>query len=71
VGSVVHKAFLEIDEDGTEAAAATAVMMEAGSAPPQPGQPVEFVADRPFVFAVRDLQTGAVLFLGRVADPTA
>lgn len=71
ISAVVHKAFLEIDEEGTEAAAATAVMMEGGSAPSEPVEPVEFVADRPFLFAVRDLQTGAVLFLGRIADPTA
>jgi serpin B len=68
ISEVVHKAFVKIDEEGTEAAAATAVIMERGAPPPSG---VEFRADHPFIFLIRDLKTGAILFLGRVLDPTA
>jgi serpin B len=68
IGSVIHQANITVGEEGTEAAAATAVAGEAGSAPPE-DEPVELVFDRPFVFALRDTVSGAVLFLGRVADP--
>jgi serpin B len=66
IGEVVHKTFLDVAEKGTEAAAATAVVMRTGSAM-QP-MPV-FTADRPFAYALRDLTTGLVLFAGRLADP--
>lgn len=66
VGDVVHKAFVSVDEKGTEAAAATAVVM-AGNAMPQ--KPVKLTLDRPFVFGIRDRATGAFVFLGRVATP--
>jgi serpin B len=69
IGSVVHQAFVNVDEHGTEAAAATAVMMSAGAAPPSE-KPVVFRADHPFLFLVRDTQNGAVLFAGRLADPS-
>jgi serpin B len=65
-----HKAFIEVNEKGTEAAAATALSMRAGSAMPTEA-PKSFVCDHPFAFAIRDTQTGAILFLGQVADPTA
>ncbi len=68
ISAVVHEAFIAVDEEGTEAAAATAVVVSATSAPLDP---VELVVDRPFLFAIRDVPTGAVLFLGRVLDPTA
>ena len=68
IDEVVHKAFLEVDEKGTEAAAATAVIMKTTSVSPQ--RPRVFTADRPFVLAIRHRETGAVLFLGRVADPS-
>jgi serpin B len=58
-----------VDESGTEAAAATAVVFRATSA--GPGDPVTMTVDRPFLFALRDLPTGAILFLGRVVDPSA
>jgi serpin B len=66
---VFHKAFVKVDERGTEAAAATAVvMMRAGGMP----RPVpEFKADHPFLFFILDEATGLVLFMGRVAEPTA
>jgi serpin B len=63
---VVHKAFVAVDEAGTEAAAATAVMTLRGEAPTKTA---EFRADRPFLFLIRDTKTGTVLFLGRVSDP--
>ncbi len=69
LGDVVHKAFVAVDETGTEAAAATAVAVRAGAAV-APSPPVDFRADHPFVFFIRDTR-GTVLFMGRVADPTA
>ncbi len=68
IGVVIHQANITVDEQGTEAAAATAVGMRATSAPMDP--PVELTIDRPFLYAVRDTVTGAVLFLGRVSDPS-
>ncbi len=68
IAAVVHQANITVDEAGTEAAAATAVAMAATSMP-APLEPVTLAVDRPFVFALRDLATGAILFLGRVADP--
>ena len=68
IGAAVHAADITVDEAGTEAAAATAVGMEATSAPID-GEIVTVVADRPFIFAVRHVETGAPLFVGRVADP--
>jgi len=67
ISAVVHEAVIEVNEQGTEAAAATAVVMRPTSMPaPVP----EFRADHPFIFLVRENQTGSVLFLGRVVDPT-
>jgi len=69
ISHVFHKAFVKVDEEGTEAAAATAVVMaEAGAAPPSEPPP-EFRADHPFLFFLRDLRSGAILFAGRVEDP--
>jgi serpin B len=68
IGKVFHKAFVKVDEKGTEAAAATAVLMpKAGSA--APAEPIPFKADHPFLFFIRDNASGLVLFMGRVADP--
>lgn len=69
IGDVLHKAFIAVDEQGTEAAAATTVLM-AGSAAPE-DEPLEVTIDRPFIFLIRDAQTGAILFMGRVMDPSA
>ena len=69
---ILHKAFVEVNEEGTEAAAATAMALEVRSAAapaPTPPPPV-FRADHPFFFVIRDRVTGAILFLGRVTDPT-
>jgi serpin B len=68
ISNVIHQANIDVDEKGTEAAAATAVVMRATTAMPE--EPVAFRADRPFLFALRDVPTGAVLFLGRVGDPS-
>jgi serpin B len=72
INRVIHKAFVETDEAGTEAAAATAVTMALGSvAQPAPAPPPRnFRADHPFLFVIKHEPTGAVLFLGRVLDPT-
>ena len=64
IGDVYHKAFVAVDEAGTEAAAATAVVMQKAMAGSQ------VTIDRPFVFLIRDIQTGALLFLGQVVDPS-
>lgn len=68
ISDVVHQAFIAVDEKGTEAAAATAVVFRATAAPLQP---LTLRVDRPFLFAIQDDETGALLFLGRVVDPTA
>jgi serpin B len=68
IADVIHQAFIAVDEKGTEAAAATAVVMRATSAPLQP---IELKIDRPFLFMIQDDETGAVLFMGRVVDPRA
>lgn len=67
VAEVVHQTWVQADEDGVEAAAATAVVMKRTSAPV--GEPKQFVADRPFAFVLRDVGTGLVLFFGRIDDP--
>jgi serpin B len=66
ISDVVHKAFVAVDEAGTEAAAATAVIMPSAG-PPEPT--VEVTIDRPFIFLIRDIETGAILFVGRVMNP--
>jgi serine protease inhibitor len=67
IAAVLHKAFVDVNEEGTEAAAATAAAMAARGIPPP--APV-FRADRPFVFLIRAGRTGSILFLGRVVNPT-
>ncbi len=69
IDEVFHKAFVKLDEQGTEAAAATAVTMgwKSRSGPPK----AKFHADHPFLFFLRDVRSGMILFMGRVSDPTA
>jgi serpin B len=67
ISEVVHKAFVDVNEEGTEAAAATAVLMARSIPPPTP----VFRADHPFLFLIRENSTGSILFLGRVVDPSA
>ncbi len=69
IKKVIHQANIDVDEKGTEAAAATAVVMATGGGPET--KQIVFRVDRPFLFLVRDVPTGAVLFIGRVVDPTA
>lgn len=67
ISEVVHKAFVKVDESGTEAAAATAVVMNLTA---MPVQPEEMNVNRPFIFLIMDSETDAVLFMGRVMDPS-
>jgi len=68
ISAVIHKAFVDVNEEGTEAAAATAVAMELGAAvPPQP--PVVFRADHPFLFFIVERRSGSILFMGRLSNP--
>ena len=70
ISQIFHKTFIAVDEKGTEAAAATAVAMMAGTAfrsPPPP--PIEVKIDRPFIYAIQHVPSGVCLFLGRVTDP--
>ncbi len=69
VKDVIHQGVIDVNEEGTEAAAATAVVSEKKDAAPEP--PVQFRADHPFVFLIRDLNTQTILFLGRLTNPTA
>ena len=69
VSDVIHKAFIGVDEKGTEAAAATVVIIRKGPPPAPLNQ--KFVADHPFVFLIRDRVTGSILFLGRLMNPSA
>jgi serine protease inhibitor len=66
ISYVVHKAFVDVNEAGTEAAASTAVVMERYSLPP----PATFRADHPFVYIIRDNRSGSILFLGRIVNPS-
>ncbi|HJT34268.1 MAG TPA: serpin family protein [Pirellulales bacterium] len=68
LSSVLHAAFVVVDEEGTEAAAVT-VAWAAAEAPAPDDTPVVFRADHPFLFLIRDLRTGAILFLGRLQNP--
>ena len=68
IGNILHKAFADVNEDGTEAAAATAVVMELTSAPVQE-DPLTITLDRPFYFAIIDDENGSVLFNGQVVEP--
>jgi serpin B len=70
INTVAHKAYIDVDEQGTEAAAATAVGMRAAAAFRSP-PPVTMIVDRPFLFAIIDTTTGLSLFLGQVSHPRA
>jgi serpin B len=68
IREVMHKAFVSVDEEGTEAAAATAVIMKEKGLP---SMPVKITVNRPFIFLIRDIKTGTILFVGRVVNPAA
>jgi serpin B len=65
ISRILHKAVVEVNEQGSEAAAATAVEMTKGI----PSEPVDFAVDRPFLFTISDDRTGSILFMGKVVDP--
>ena len=67
ISAALHKAFVEVNEQGTEAAAATGIMMGLTALP---APPIEFRADHPFIFLIREKSTGSILFIGRVMNPT-
>lgn len=69
ISRVLHETYVAVDEKGTEAAAATGTEMQLTSAPIGATDRFEMTVDRPFVFAIDDSQTGALLFLGRIGDP--
>jgi serpin B len=70
ISAVIHKAFVDVNEEGTEAAAATGIIMEPTSAPfEELKEPPVFRADHPFVFMIRDNRNGAIMFLGRITSP--
>jgi len=69
IGQIFHRTFIRVDETGTEAAAATAVI-GCTAALGRPPKPVVFTADHPFLFLIRTRKTGLTLFMGRVTDPT-
>jgi serpin B len=66
ISEVIHQAYVKVDEKGTEAAAATAVVMELTAVP----ETKIFRADRPFLFIIQEKETGGMLFMGRIVNPT-
>jgi serpin B len=71
LSEVIHQARIRVDEQGTEAVAATAIGWLAAGIEEDPVETVHFVVDRPFLFLIRDQETGTILFLGRVLNPVA
>ncbi len=69
VSEAIHRARIRVDEKGTEAAAATAVLWGILGIDDEPSKPIPFIVDRPFLFLIRDDQTKAILFMGRVVNP--
>jgi serpin B len=69
ISAVIHKAYIDVDEHGTEAAAATAVVIRAMAAVRPAAPPVTMTVDHPFLFAITDTATGLPLFLGQVSRP--
>jgi serpin B len=70
ISTATHQADIDVDEKGTEASAATAFGGLGGIGQPYPLRHITFRLDRPFIFLVRDVATGAILFLGQVTDPS-
>ncbi|HEY94878.1 MAG TPA: serpin family protein [Dehalococcoidia bacterium] len=70
ISDAVHKAFIAVDEEGTEAAAATGISYAGLGIPRKPEEPVKVTVNRPFVFLIRDVRTGTILFIGRVLNPS-
>jgi len=70
ISAVIHKAYVDVYEEGTEATAATAICMDQKCIMMQPEKPLVFRADHPFIYLLRDNNTGSILFLGRMMDPS-
>lgn len=70
ISTVLQKTFVEVKEEGTEAAAVTGIVMMAGAAPMPKPNPFEMIVNRPFLFLIEDSKTGTILFIGTVFDPT-
>jgi len=71
ISKVLHKAFVEVNEEGTEAAAATAVIMNLKSiSPDEPPERITFNCDHPFLFTIHHKETGTILFIGSVDNPS-
>lgn len=68
ISKVIHKAFINVNEEGTEAAAATGIIFEITALPDEPKIPV-FRADHPFIFLIQERETGMIIFMGRVTNP--
>ena len=68
LSGAIHKAYIDVDERGTEAAAATSVLMDGAAL--HPPRPVEFRADHPFLFIIRHSRTNLILFIGRLTNPS-
>ena len=69
ISDVIHKSFVEVNEEGTEAAAATAVGVSMPAVDPDEEKPIDFRADHPFIFLIEHEETGQILFMGKVEDP--
>ena len=69
IGEVKHKTFVEVNEEGTEAAAATSIEMKVTSASPSEEPPFQMIVDRPFFFTISDRQTGTIIFMGAIQNP--
>lgn len=69
ISDVFHKAFVEVNEEGTEAAAATGVIIKVTSVAPNPTPIPDFKADHPFLFMIRDMKTDQIIFMGKVVNP--
>jgi len=71
ISDIIHKAYIDVNEQGTEAAAATAIVMANGAAEgAEEPKIINFIADHPYVFLIQDNETGNILFLGKVSNPT-
>jgi serpin B len=69
ISEVIHQAFVEVNEEGTEAAAATGVVMMLGALPGEETKIPVFRADHPFIFLIQEKNSGNILFIGRVVNP--
>jgi serpin B len=69
ISSVIHKSYIDVNETGTEAAAVTAITFTTTSVGPEPVKKIYFIVDKPFVFAITEKDTGAILFIGEVRNP--